>query len=162
MRTLSFSSLGSWYFASTRHGGSLSWCILGEPTSFRTNVKRILAWFERAAMRFLTKAIHRHGVPKMITIDGSEANKAAIKRYNEAHGTTIDIRQIRYRNNMVEQDHRAVKRIMRPILGFKSCAAAQAVLVGIELMQMLKRGPLVIEEGAEGLTTADQFDALGA
>jgi hypothetical protein len=41
MRTLSFSSLGSWYFASTRHGGSLSWCILGELTSFRTNVKRI-------------------------------------------------------------------------------------------------------------------------
>jgi putative transposase len=48
------------------------------------------------------------------------------------------------------------------MLGFKSCAAAQAVLVGIELMHMLKKGQLVIEEGAEGLTTADQFYALAA
>jgi putative transposase len=39
-----------------------------------------------AALRFLTQAIRRHGVPEMITIDGSEANEAAIKRYNEEHG----------------------------------------------------------------------------
>ncbi len=43
-----------------------------------------------AALRFLTQAIRRHGVPETITIDGSEANEAAIKRYNEAHGTAID------------------------------------------------------------------------
>ena len=42
---------------------------------------------DRAALRFLTKAIHRHGVPEKITIDGSEANAAAIRRYNEEHGT---------------------------------------------------------------------------
>ena len=61
---------------------------------------------EQAAKRFLTKAIRRHGVPEKITIDGSEANAAAIGRYNEAHGTTIIIRQVKYLNNMVEQDHR--------------------------------------------------------
>jgi putative transposase len=49
---------------------------------------------ERAAKRFLTKAIRRHGVPEKITIDGSEASEAAIKSYNKAHGTSIDIRQI--------------------------------------------------------------------
>jgi putative transposase len=44
---------------------------------------------ERAATRFLTKAIRRHGVPEKITIDGSEANAAAIRSYNKAHGTDI-------------------------------------------------------------------------
>jgi putative transposase len=68
-----------------------------------------------AALRFLTQAIRRHGVPEMITIDGSEANEAAIKHYNEAHGTHIIIRQVKYLNNMVEQDHRGVKRVTRPM-----------------------------------------------
>jgi putative transposase len=44
---------------------------------------------ERAATRFLTKAIRRHGVPEKSTIDGSEANAAAIRGYNEMHGTAI-------------------------------------------------------------------------
>ena len=94
---------------------------------------------QAAALRFLTQAIHRHGVPEKITIDGSEANEAAIKRYNEEHGTAIEIRQLKYLNNIVEQDHRAVKRIMRPMLGFKSFAAAQDTLAGTELMHMLKK-----------------------
>jgi putative transposase len=42
-----------------------------------------------AAFRFLKKAIRRNGLPETITIDGSEANAAAIKRYNEEHGTNI-------------------------------------------------------------------------
>jgi putative transposase len=56
---------------------------------------------ERAAMRFLTKAIRRHGVPETITIDGSEANAAAIRGYNKAHGTAISIRQVRYLGSCV-------------------------------------------------------------
>jgi putative transposase len=73
-----------------------------------------------AALRFLTQAIDRHGVPETITIDGSEANAAAIRNYNEAYGTAIGVRQVRYLNHIVEQDLRAVKRIARPMLGFKS------------------------------------------
>src|SRR5262249_47032699 len=57
---------------------------------------------EEAALRFLKKAIRRHGVPEKITIDGSAANEAAIKRYNAEHGTTIAIRKIKYLNNIVE------------------------------------------------------------
>src|SRR5438034_10417822 len=72
---------------------------------------------EHAAKRFLTKAIRRHGVPEKITIDGSAANKAAMTSYNEEHGTAIEIRQIKYLNNIVEQDHRGVKRVTRPIVG---------------------------------------------
>jgi putative transposase len=117
---------------------------------------------EQAAMRFLTKAIRRHGIPETITIDGSEANAAAIRRYNAEHGTAIVIRQVKYLNNILEQDHRAVKRVTRPVLGFKSFAAAQGTLAGIELMHMLKKGQMVVEEGAEGLTPAALFYALAA
>ena len=116
---------------------------------------------ERAALRFLTKAIRRHGVPETITIDGSEAHAAAIREDNEAHGTAINIRQVKYLNNVVEQDHRAVKRITRPMLGFKSFAAAQYTLSGIELMHMVRKGQWA--GGVEqGLTAAEQFYALAA
>jgi putative transposase len=115
-----------------------------------------------AALRFLTQAIRRHRVPKKITIDGSEANEAAIKRYNEAHGTAIEIRQVKYLNNIIEQDHRASKRVTRPMLGFKSFDAAQSTLVGIELMHMLKKRQLVAEEGNGGLTVAERFYVLAA
>ena len=116
---------------------------------------------EQAAKRFLTKAIRRHGVPEKITIDGSAANEAAIKSYNAEHGTAIAIRQIKYLNNIVEQDHRGVKRSTRPMLGFKAFAAAPSTLTGIELMPMLGTGQLA--GGREqGRSAAEQFDALAA
>jgi len=65
-------------------------------------------------------------------------------------------------NNIVEQDHRAVKRVTRPMLGFKSFEAAQGTLVGIELMHMIKKRQLVVEEGDEGRTAAALFYALAA
>jgi len=111
----------------------------------------------QAATHLLTKAIRRHGVPETITIDGSEANAGAIRSDNAEHGTALIIHQVKYLNHIVEQDHRAVKRVTRPMLGFKSFAAAHATLVGIELMHMIKKRQLVIEEGGEGLTTAEQF-----
>jgi transposase-like protein len=115
----------------------------------------------KAARRFLNKAIGRHGVPEKITIDGSDANAAAITSYNDDHGTAIAIRQIKYLNNIVEQDHRGVKRVTRPMLGFKSFEAAQPTLTGIELMHMLRKGQLEGDE-FEGLTAAEQFYALAS
>jgi putative transposase len=117
---------------------------------------------QEAALGFRKKAICRGGMPEKITIDGSEANEAAIKRYNEAHGTAIIIRQVRYLNNMIEQGHRGVKRVTCPMLGFKSFAAAQAAPSGIGLMHMLKKGQWVGKEGMKGLTPAEQFYALAA
>src|SRR5215468_5742770 len=117
---------------------------------------------ERAAKRFLTKAIRRHGVPEKITIDGSAANKAAIKSYNAEHGTAIVIRQIKYLNNIVEQDHRGVKRVTRPMLGFKSFHAARRTLVGIELMHMIKKKQMRGETEDNGCTAAELFYSLAA
>ena len=130
----------------------------GQTIDFRLTEHRDTA----AALRFLKKAIRRNGLPETITIDGSDANEAAIKRYNEEHGTHIAIRQVKYLNNVVEQDHRGVKRITRPMLGFKAFDAAQSTLVGIELMHMLRKRQLVVEEGDEGLTAAELFYSLAA
>jgi transposase-like protein len=115
-----------------------------------------------AALRFLTKAIRRNGGPETITIDGSDAHEAAIKSYNAEHGTSIAIRQVKDMNTVVEQDHRALKRVTRPLLGFKAFEAAQDTLVGIELMHMIKKRQMRVEAGDEGRTAAELFYALTA
>jgi transposase-like protein len=63
---------------------------------------------------------------------------------------------------MVEQDHRGVKRVTRPMLGFKSFAAAQDTLIGIEIMPMIKTRQLVVEEGYKERTAAELFYSLAA
>ena len=115
-----------------------------------------------AALRFLKKASRRNGLPEKIPIDGSDANEAAIKSYNEAHGPHIIIRQGQSLHNIVEQDHRGVKRVTRPMLGCKSFDAAQDTLVGRELMHMIKKRPMVVEAGAEGRTAAALCYSLAA
>jgi transposase-like protein len=65
-------------------------------------------------------------------------------------------------NHTIEQDHRGVKRVTHPMRGFTSFAAAQATLAGIELMHMLKKGQLVGDTRAQGLTPVEQFYALAA
>jgi putative transposase len=93
-----------------------------------------------AALHFLIKAIGRNGMPETLTIEGSEVSASASRAYNEAHGTTIAIRQVRSRKTMVEQDHRAVKRLTRPRLSFTSVEAAQGTLAGIEMIPMIHIG----------------------
>jgi transposase-like protein len=114
-----------------------------------------------AALRFLVEAIRRHGGPEMITINGREANASAMRGDHEAHGTTIRIRQVRDLKNVVEQDHRAVKRITHPVWGFKTVEGAPCTLAGLERMPMLRTGQWT--RGAEqGSTAAEQFCALAA
>jgi putative transposase len=72
-----------------------------------------------AARRYFEKSIAHHGVPETVTIDQSGANLAALKAINAERETPIKIRQRKYLNNIVEQDHRAIKRRTRPMLGFK-------------------------------------------
>jgi putative transposase len=106
----------------------------------------------------LKKAIGRNGEPSLINIDKSGANKAAISQYND-EGNTIEIRQCKYLNNMIEQDHRFIKRITRAMLGFKNFHAVQRVLKGIELMRMLKKGQMKWQS-QRGKTSAELFYAL--
>jgi putative transposase len=96
----------------------------------------------KAALRFLRKAFDQHGTPEKITIGKSRANTAAIESYTAVHTAGIEIRHVKYLNNIVDQDHRAVKQAVRPMLGFKSFRAAAATLSGIELMHMIRKGQM--------------------
>jgi transposase-like protein len=116
---------------------------------------------KKAALRFLTKAIDRNGKPGLVNIDKSGANTAAIRDYNDDHNTRVKIRQCKYLNNIVEQDHRHVKRRCLAMLGFKHFDAAQNTLAGIELIHMLKKRQMRKARGLP-LSLAEQFYALAA
>ncbi len=95
-----------------------------------------------AALRFFKKARRQHGQPEVITIDKSGANKAAVDELNQGKPKEeiIVIRQNKYLNNRIEQDHRNIKRRTRPLLGFNNFRRAQILLSGIELCSMLRKG----------------------
>jgi len=92
-----------------------------------------------AAMRFFDKAIQANGIPEKVTMDKSGTNKSAIDEINDAMDVPMLIRQVKYLNNIVEQDNPAVKRITKPMLGFKSFHAVKSILAGIELMHMIRK-----------------------
>ena len=98
-------------------------------------------------------------MPETITIDKSGANTAAIEGIRADSGADIQLRQSKYLNNIVEQDHRAIKRVVRPMLGFKSFRCARAIIAGIETMHMIKKGQL---DGLKTTTSsaADKFYSL--
>jgi transposase-like protein len=80
----------------------------------------------------------------------------------QLHPTLTDHAKFVICDHTIEQDHRGVKRVTRPMLGFKAFDAAQGTLVGIELMHMIRKKQMVIEAGEEGLTAAEQFYSLAA
>ncbi|CAH1655076.1 Integrase [Hyphomicrobiales bacterium] len=110
-------------------------------------------WFSEhrdlpAAKRFLTRALKRHGRPDRIVIDGSQTNREAIVSCDTTNRlqdssrhrlNPIRIRQSPYMNNRIEQDHRAIKRRMHPMLGFKSMDSARIILDGIEMVHMMRK-----------------------
>lgn len=125
----------------------------GRTIDFLLTAKRDKA----AAKRFFEQAIDLSGTPEKVAIDKSGSNKAAIDAINAARDIPINVRQVKYLNNIVEQDHRAVKRISRPMLNFKSFHAAKAVLASIELMHMIRKGQMI---SAGNLSFPEQFYSL--
>ena len=112
-----------------------------------------------SARRFLERAIGLHDVPEKIAIDKSGANTAAIESVKADACVDILMRQNKYLNNVVEQDHRAVKRITDLMLGFKSFWSARILLSGIETMHMIKKGQMDCPDGST-MSAADQFYSL--
>lgn len=127
----------------------------GETVDFLLTARRD----EAAARRFLERAIDLNGVPEKITIDKSGANTAAIQSIQADSGADIELRRIKYLNNVVEQDHRAIKRIVRPMMGFKSFWSAASILAGIETMHMIRKGQLDSADG-QPTSAADRFYSL--
>ncbi|MDN0085670.1 DDE-type integrase/transposase/recombinase, partial [Crenobacter sp. SG2305] len=79
---------------------------------------------------------------------------------NAERGKLILVRQIKYLNNVIEQDHRTVKWRTRPMLRFKNFWTARRILIGIEIMHAIQKGQL--ERESAGLTPAEQFYGLVA
>jgi len=96
----------------------------------------------KAALSFLKKAIHENCKPSLVNIDQSGANHAGLKQVNRDHHTHIKICQCKYLNNIMEQDHPRIKRLTRPMLGFKTFHATQRTLAGIEVMTMIRKGQM--------------------
>ena len=136
----------------------------GDTIDFMLSKKRD----EAAAKAFFVKAIDASGLPEKVTIDKSGANNAGLNAINlqliifSLLGFVlmqITIRQIKYLNNIVEQDHRGIKRITNPMMGFKAFYSATATLAGIELYHMLKKGQHV---NGKNSAAFEQFYALAA
>jgi putative transposase len=127
----------------------------GKTVDFLLTTKRDMA----AAKRFFDKAMGTNGDPEKVALDKSGANKAAIDAINAGRNVPILVRQVNYLNNIVEQDHRAIKRLTRPMLNFKSFQSAGSVLAGIELVHMIRKGQFAFN-GADAISFADQFSAL--
>jgi putative transposase len=96
---------------------------------------------------------------RRFTIDKSGTNTAAIASYNLDQDAEIELRQVKYLNNVIEQDHRATKRQVRPMMGLKSIWLAAVTLAGIELMHMTRKGQL---KAVGCLCPAQQFYSLAS
>ena len=92
-----------------------------------------------SAQSFLIKAIQNNGKPELINIDKSGSNKHAIRVYNKRSFSKIKVRQCKYLNNIVEQDHRFIKKRIISSLGFKEFESAKRTLTGIEIVHMIKK-----------------------
>jgi len=141
---------GSWRMDETYIKVKGQWCYLyraidkhGDTLDFRLEKHRDTA----AARRLFRRSIDTNSVPQKVVIDKSGANLAGLQAVNVIRkitgaGPLIDILQVKYLNNIIEQDHRFIKRITRLMLGFKSFDAAQATLAGIETAHMIRKGQL--------------------
>jgi len=95
-----------------------------------------------SAQSFLIKAITNNCKLIVITIDKSGSNTGAIKVYKRLF-SKIEIRQCKYLNNIVEQDHRFIKWRIQNGLGFKSFESAKRTLSGIEVVHMLRKNQMI-------------------
>ncbi|WP_369811996.1 IS6 family transposase [Bacillus mycoides] len=113
----------------------------------------------KSAKRFFKKALAscHTSKPRVLTVDKNPAYPKAVKQSQKAGHlpSGLQLRQIKYLNNMVEQDHRFIKKRVRYMLGFQSFQTALTTLAGIEAMHMIKKGQT--PQGAKSVRKQIQF-----
>ena len=114
---------------------------LGNTVEFLLRKHRDLA----AAKAFFRKAFKNNALPDKVTIDKSGSNISALANANKdlPSDKQIEVRQIKYLNNIIDQDHRFIKKRTKPMLGFKSFNAARITIAGIENIRMIQKRQVI-------------------
>jgi transposase-like protein len=138
---------GSWRMDETYIKLNGKWVYLYRAVDKEGNTIDFLLRAKRdavAAKAFFKKAIKHNGRPEKVTVDKSGSNKAALDYCNQdlSENEKIQIRQIKYLNNIIEQDHRFIKKRTKPTLGFKYFHSARETISGIESVRVIQKGQI--------------------
>ncbi|MFC7067924.1 IS6 family transposase [Brucella rhizosphaerae] len=117
-------------------------------------------WNLSAARRFFKKSIANNSIPNKIVIDKSGANLAGAQAINNilkitGTGKLIEILQVKYLNNILEQDHRFIKRVTKHMLGFKAFHSASATIAGIKVAHMIRKKQFANENRSPFVVVAE-------
>jgi len=118
----------------------------------------------KAAARFFRKVLKAQHTqtPRGINVDKNAAYPIAMEtlKGDETLAETTELRQVKYLNNIVEQDHRNIKRITKPMMGFKSFNSARRTLSGIEAMNMLRKGQVKGIDQGDSVSQAKFIESI--
>jgi transposase-like protein len=118
----------------------------------------------KAAARFFRKVLkgQHTQAPRVITVDKNAAYPAAIEtlKDDETIHKETELRQSKYLNNMIEQDHRNIKRIVKPMMGFRTFNSARRTLRGVEAMNMIRKGQVQGIEPGSSVSQARFIEAI--
>jgi len=129
----------------------------GKTVDFLLTAKRDMA----AAKRSFDNAIGANGDPDKVAMNKRRAAQTKRPSMRSTPGATCRswCAKSNNLNNIVEQNHRTIKRVTTPMLNFKSFRATHCVLAGVELMHMIRKGQFTIN-GTNAMSLAEQFYAL--
>lgn len=145
---------GSWRMDETYIKLNGKWIYLyraidkfGDTIDFLLRAKRDAG----AAKSFFRKAFKENGIPDKVNVDKSGSNEAALDSFNKdlPEDGQIEVRQNKYLNNIVEQDHRFIKKRTRPMLGFKNFFSAKETISGIENIRMIQKGQILGQQACQ-------------
>ena len=120
----------------------------------------------KAVVRFLRKVLKAQHTqaPRVVNVDKNAAYPVAMEalKQNETISETTGLRQVKYLNNVIEQDHRNIKRITKAMMGFKTFNSARRTLSGIEAMNMIRKGQVNGIEQGNSVSQAKFIEAIFA